>query len=369
MKKSLLALAVLGAFAGAASAQSSLTVFGIVDLSVNSIKNGSTTIKSMDSEQLNSNRLGFRGNEDLGGGMGASFWLEAGFSPDVGAVGGGNGLATAVKDSTGTSYKTSDSAFFNRRSTVSLTGGFGEVRLGRDYTNTFTNVASFDAYGANGFGNFSKLYGTTTLGSGAGTVVRANNMVGYFTPGNLGGVYASLQLAAGEGVGGTSTAAGGTSASYSAFNKYRGARLGYAAGPVDVAVAMSQTDAAGGEKYKVFNIGASYNLGVAKILAQYDQRKFGAKKYTSYQFSTSVPLGQGEFRASYAKGNAEGGGTSADDASLFGLEYIYNLSKRTAVYTQYGRLSNKGASALSVGGAGVAGTASTGYGVGVRHIF
>ena len=135
---------------------------------------------------------------------------------------------------------------------------------------------------------------------------------------------------------------------------------------------MSQTDVSVSDKYKVFNVGASYNLGVAKLMASYDQRKFGAKKYTTYQFGTSVPLGQGEFRASYAKGNAEGAGTGANDATLLGFEYIYNLSKRTALYTQYGRLANKGASAIALGGViatGATGFTSTGYGAGVRHIF
>ncbi|MDT7837585.1 porin [Aquabacterium sp. OR-4] len=338
MKKSLLALAVLGAFAGAASAQSSLTVFGIVDLSVNNVKNGTVSQKFMGSNQLNSNRLGFRGTEDLGGGMNASFWIEGGMSNDDGTPGGLN---------------------FQRRSTVSLSGGFGEVRLGRDYVNTFSNVASFDAYGANGFGNFSNIYATAPAGMGAGatTAVRANNMVGYFLPGKLGGLYGSVQMSAGENVAG---------------NKYTGFRLGYAAGPVDVAAAMSQTDVGNPNKYKVFNVGASYNMGFAKILAQYDQRKFGVLKYTSYQLSTNVPLGQGEFRASFAKGNAEGGLTKNNDATLLGLEYIYNLSKRTALYTQYGRLNNKGTSAISLGGSVTgAGTGftSTGYGAGVRHIF
>jgi len=349
MKKSLLALAVLGAFAGAASAQSSLTVFGIVDLSVNNVKNGSVSQKFMGSNQLNSNRLGFRGTEDLGGGMTASFWLEGGMSNDDGNAGG---------------------LTFTRRSTVSLSGGFGEVRLGRDYVNTFSNIASFDAYGANGFGSNINLYlglGPTLTATSpaalgvmthaANTIVRANNMVGYFLPGNLGGFYGSAQIAAGEGA---------------ANNKYTGFRAGYAAGPVDIGAAMSQTTVAGADKYKVFNVGASYNLGVAKLMASYDQRKLGAKKYTTYQFSTSVPLGQGEFRASYAKGNAEGAGTGANDASLLGFEYIYNLSKRTALYTQYGRLANKGTSAIALGGViatGATGFTSTGYGAGVRHIF
>jgi len=80
MKKSLLALAVLGAFAGAASAQSSVTLWGVVDLSLNDVKNGTAHTQTMQSNQLNSNRLGFRGIEDLGGGLKAGFWLEAGMA-------------------------------------------------------------------------------------------------------------------------------------------------------------------------------------------------------------------------------------------------------------------------------------------------
>lgn len=338
MKKSLLALATLCAFAGAANAQSSVTLFGLVDLSLNSVKNGATTIKSMDSNMLNSNRLGFRGTEDLGGGMSASFWLEGGMANDTGSPAGFN---------------------FQRRSTVSLSGSFGEIRLGRDYTNSFSTKATYDAYGANGMGTPLNMYAGTVanLGSGAGTVVRANNMVGYFLPGNLGGLYGSVQMAAGEAVSG---------------NKYKGVRLGYAAGPFDISGGISYTDIAGtSNDFKTANFGASYNMGFAKIMALYDQHKFGALKYTTTAISTSVPMGQGEFRASYSKGNAAGGATGANDSNLFGLEYIHNLSKRTALYTQYGRLKNSGAAASTVGAgaANVAGGTSTGYGAGIRHMF
>ena len=88
MKKTLLALATLTAFAGVASAQSSVTLFGIVDLSVNSVKNGTLSQKLMSNDQLNSNRIGFRGIEDLGGGMRAGFWIEGGMTPDNGSAGG-----------------------------------------------------------------------------------------------------------------------------------------------------------------------------------------------------------------------------------------------------------------------------------------
>jgi predicted porin len=119
-------------------------------------------------------------------------------------------------------------------------------------------------------------------------------------------------------------------------------------------------------------------MGFAKIMGFWDQRKFGAQKYTTTAISTSVPLGQGEFRASYARGNATGGTAAynGSDATLWGMEYIYNLSKRTALYTQYGRLGNDGASKAQMVGTGVLGATeaaggftATGYGVGVRHIF
>ena len=87
MKKSMLALAVLGSFAGVAAAQSSVTLFGVVDLSVLRVKNSGGSQTLMMSNSYNSNRLGFRGVEDLGGGMKAGFWLEAGMNNDTGAVG------------------------------------------------------------------------------------------------------------------------------------------------------------------------------------------------------------------------------------------------------------------------------------------
>ena len=83
MKKSVLALAVLGAFAGAASAQSSVTMFGVVDLNVMTVSNNER-VYGMGTDGMSSSRLGFRGIEDLGGGLKAGFWLEMGIAPDTG---------------------------------------------------------------------------------------------------------------------------------------------------------------------------------------------------------------------------------------------------------------------------------------------
>jgi predicted porin len=340
MKKSLLALAVLGTFAGVASAQSSVTIFGVVDLSINQIKNGTAETTSMQSNQLNSNRLGFRGVEDLGGGLSAGFWLEAPMTSQNGNAGG---------------------LTFVRRSTVSLMGGFGEIRLGRDYDPSFWNTVYFDVNGANGIGQGLNLI--SNLGSGALTVARADNSVGYFLPGNLGGLYGQVMVALGQGVD---------------ANKYKGGRIGYAAGPFDIAVGYGVTDVTPANDFKMANIGASWNFGVAKVYALYNQNKFGAIKEKTWELSAGVPLGQGEFRAAYADMNRSGGAaasafSSASDATMWFLGYVYNLSKRTALYGGYAQIDNEGNAAQTIlagtAAAGLAGAKSKGYNVGIRHSF
>lgn len=344
MKKSLIALAIGSLAAGTAAAQSSVTLFGVVDLNVQSVKTGSNRLTSMDggagASQLRSNRLGFRGVEDLGGGMTAGFWLEGQLDSSTGAAGGSNGVS-------------SNPALFNRRSTLSLTGKFGEIRLGRDYNPSNWNQYT-EATGGNGYGGLLYMV-LDGLGSGAGTLVRTNNAITYFLPSNLGGLYGRFMVAPDEGIAGQA---------------YTGGLFGYAAGPLNVSLAYGNTETATTDDYKVFNVGASYNLGVAKVFGLWDQAKWGAKKRTTYSISASVPMGQSEFRAAYVRADASGAGTDANDGAKYALEYVYNLSKRTALYTQYGRLTNKGAATHTLSGApGVAGATQTAYNVGVSHAF
>ncbi|HET9646005.1 MAG TPA: porin [Burkholderiaceae bacterium] len=361
MKKSLLALAVLGAFVGAASAQSSVTLFGIIDTGVARIENKTgtgvkTTTNQMLNDGVNTSRLGLRGIEDLGGGLKAGFHLEGGVSPDTGGAGVGN-------------------KFWNRRATVSLLGNFGEVRLGRDYVPTFWNLTTFDPFGYNGVAQIANVI--STLGSGASTLVRADNTIGYFLPSGLGGLYGQAMIAAGE---------GGANATQ-ANNKYYGGRLGYAAGPFDVAAAYGQTKidfpgSAGvvaGDKYKMWNVAGSWNFGVAKAVAQWIQGKTSGatdRKQTIWQIGAVVPLGQGEIHAAYDHANMKGGAgepagfRDADDANQWGIGYVYNLSKRTALYANYSHLKNKGASNFTVATPGsAAGGTSTGVQGGIRHSF
>ena len=345
MKKSLLALAALTAFAGAASAQSSVTLFGIVDLAYVNVKNGNNKVNLLSSNQYNSNRLGFRGVEDLGGGLKAGFWLEGAMNNDV----GGGASAGGGFD-------------FQRRSTVSLMGNFGEIRLGRDYTPSFWNYTVFDPFGTNGPGSMLSL--VSTLGSGATTLVRSNNSVGYFLPA-AGGLYGQVQVAAGEG-----TTVG---------NKYQGLRLGYSGGPVNVAVAYGQTPSDGGlaDDYTDMNIGGSFRMGAFTLMAQYSQREFANRDQKTALIGGALAMGAGTLRFSYVQSDGAQGSSARDfDAKLMAVGYYYDLSKRTTVYGVFSQLDNDGSAAtgstftIGSGPAQTAGGAkSTGFALGVRHSF
>jgi predicted porin len=335
MKKSLLALAALTAFAGVASAQSSVTLFGILDLAAREVDNGAAgSIKSLATDATATNRFGVRGVEDLGGGMRASFHLESSVGTDSGTAGATNNSGA--------------SAFWNRVATIGLTGGFGEVRLGRDYTPTFYNHVVFDPFAAAGVAAQVNLMGATA-GSPSRTLVRADNSIGYHF--RAGGVYGQATVAAGEG---------------NDNNKYMGFRIGYAAGPMNVAFALGKTDTIGGDT-DAMNLGASYNLGFMTAMFQYHQYEYRGATQKNVMIGGRVPMGAGIVKFSYQ----EVGDYRKSD--LLGLGYEYGLSKRTALFANYGRISNEGLAAFTASGAGPrptsTGFTSTGYDVGVRHAF
>ncbi len=344
MKKTLIALAAVAA-SSAALAQSSVTLFGIMDVAVRNVKQGGVSQSSLSQDGTASSRIGFRGVEDLGGGMSAGFWLEGALDPDT-----GNGAAALN---------------FQRRSTVSLMGGFGEVRLGRDYTPTFWNHTVYDPFGTNGVGSSTNTFGA--LGSGATTVVRANNTIAYFTP-NISGFQGQFQYAFKE----TQTD--------NDPNKYAGLRLTYNAGPLSVALATAAegSAAANVNKFKRTNVGASYDFGFIKPMAQYTIGKFETnagvdQEVKHLMVGLTAPVGPGLIKASYTRSSYD---NFAGDANQVAIGYEYGLSKRTALYTNYSRISNKVGAAFSVsaeagatGAAVTPGQSSRGFEVGVRHSF
>ncbi len=340
MNKTLLLAAVLSTFAGAAAAQSTVTLFGVVDVNLRYIRNGDNKNKEVGTDGANSSRIGFRGTEDLGGGMTAGFWLESALNPDDG---------------------TTRAKFWHRRATVSLAGGFGEVRLGRDFAPTYTGISDFDVFGDNGVGSFSKLQSALT--ATVNTNTRADNEVSYFLPKTLGGVYGQLSVAPTENTLG---------------NKYVGGRIGYAAGPVNVSGSYGETTASVAEdKYKIGTLSASYDFGAVKVLGSATQIKFVARKEQLLMLGASVPVGTGLIRASVERANLSGGAAgsaTADDAdaTLVAIGYLHNLSKRTALYTTASRIANKGAQTFVTGTTvpGITGgQKSTGVEAGLRHSF
>lgn len=378
MKKLLLgSIAVLGS--GLSFAQSSVTLFGVMDTAVEITKaDGAVRITRIVSGANTPSRLGFKGSEDLGGGLSAAFWLEAGFFLDTGA-GQLTNLNNTPSGSTGGGGLT-----FNRRSTVSLMGRFGEVRVGRDVVPSSLNYVVFDPFGGNGIGNSSALMLSTGVFSSV-TALRASNAVSYFLPSGLGGWYGQAMAALGENASNVSaTAAGGKH-----DGDYYGARVGYRNARLDVALAAGRTrydllptsTAVAGNSDRV-NLGASYDFGMMRLLglASTERRARGTGgvgSNVSFSVGAVIPRGPNDFKLQYAqvKQNEIAG---SNDARQFSAGWVYNLSKRTALYTTLSLLDNRNNSKLYVlnttGGFATPATTTpggniTGVDFGIRHSF
>lgn len=349
MKKALIALAVLGLTGGAAVAQSSVTLFGVVDVAARYTKGNGNNVKLLSNDGSSSSRLGVRGVEDLGGGLKAGFWLESGLAADTGIAG-----------------DTGRGAFWNRRTSISLMGDFGEVRLGRGKTSNRLVIDDFDVYSTTGLGDVTRVLSTLGLGTAIGTGVdtnnRSDNLVQYFLPGNLSGFYGSVDVAAGEGVDG---------------KKMYGGRLGYKIDAFNVAGGYQSTDVRG-SKYKLGSVGASYDFGVAKLSALLVEAKFNNLKQDNITVGVTVPVTESSFlTAQYTSASTNGAADSlpstAGDAKFYTLGYQYNLSKRTALYTTAAIIDNSGAARFTLPGVAATNPNSGGrvgsVDVGVKHSF
>ena len=340
MKKTLIAMAVVAA-SSTAMAQSSVTLFGIVDAALARVSANGISKTGITNSGLNSSRFGMRGTEDLGGGLKAGFHLEGALSNDDGNLAGLN---------------------FRRKSYVTLTGGFGEIRIGREYTPTFWNTTIYDPFGTNGVGT-SNAPGMLAAGGGTnnGAAVRADNSISYLM--SASGFSLHAMWASGENA---SNVAAKT-------NDYLGARVAYAAGPLDVAFAWGKNKGATGPVDVTYtNMGIAYDLGVAKPMFQWGQEKDDTLKVSNWLLGVVVPMGAGNIKAAYSRYDVS---NSANDWNKFAIGYDYSLSKRTILYTTYANVSNKGVQVASVAnnglsaGAAAPGGSSNGYEFGIRHQF
>ena len=373
MKKSLVALAVLAA-SGAAMAQSSVSIFGVLDTA---LTNGSGSIAkktSMTTSSSSSSQLGFRGVEDLGGGMSALFWLEAGVANDSGA-----GAGTSTNNQTGgnnTAANGTQGLTFNRRSTAGLFGSMGELRVGRDYTPQFWNLTKYDPFGTNGVGaNVMTNAFTLVPGGSSGTAVRSSNGVSYLynhaANGNRNsggqGFTAEVQHYYGENASNVAAPVGKNDGTGT------GISIGYNAGPLTVAYANSKTtflsSSATTGDVKTSNLGGSYDLGVVKLMAQTATDKVGPTlQGKGNLIALTAPVGTGTFKVASSKYEINTAGTPT--AKKMAVGYVMPLSKRTSLYATYARVANTGGSATVLGGGvNAANQSSTGTDFGLTTSF
>lgn len=339
MKKSLIALAILGSVSGAAMAQSSVSIYGIVDMGLSHSSSAGDSRTGIDSGLQSGSRLGFKGTEDLGGGLKANFVLESGLNADTGGFAQNN---TA----------------FGRQAWLGLEGGFGAVKLGRQYTPIRNAVESVDPFNVGSTGSALNLLAT------GGVIERVNNAVTYELPA-MNGLTGSAQYSFGE-----------TNDSVSANSGY-GFGLGYKIQALDLQFAYGKQNATGNVgglgaldvDAKDLFLGGTYDFGVAKAHASYSQRKIDGnigkvEDSRSYLIGVSAPFGPHSVRASYIRNDVR---NIADaDTTQLALGYGYELSKRTNVYATYAHVTNDNNVALR---ANANGANSNVYQVGLRHKF
>jgi len=308
-----LACAVSCTLCNTAAAQSTVTIFGLVDMGVGRLNDGTSgtvaptgqlnrgpglgapSLGGSDqwsARQSTASRIGFRGVEELGGGLKALFNIEHRFTPDDGIAG---------------------APFWGGRSTVALQSSFGEVYLGRDYIPAFYIGINLDPWAYDL--NVGALQTPYTLAGYSVTVergVRTSNTVGYKTP-SIGGFSAQLATGLGEG----------------ARKRVDGANLLYRQGPVYAGIATDRSD---GDN-NVVVAGVSYDFGVVRPMFITARTKALGRTTRSLGIGATMPIRSGVLKVAYGQQDQPG---ANDTTKKLGLGYEYFLSKRTSVHADAG---------------------------------
>jgi predicted porin len=371
VKKTLIALATAGIACAASAqsdAQSSVTLFGVMDTAYTYGSGSLTHISRLTNSNWQSSRLGFRGTEDLGGGLRAIFWLEAAVNTDD-----GTGPATNSNNQV-SGAGTVGGLTFGRASWVGLVGRFGDIRLGRDFAPHHLNYTYMDPWQTVGIagsavhmGRANGLAGWGALSNTGG--VRVSNQIEYRTPQNLGGFFLHGSHFLGENPSiPAATSDDGTGNSL---------RAGYTNGPATVAVGWGQaqfgrTATVGDVKFR--NIGASYLIGNTQVMGMWARDEFNTLtpfEVTGWLVGFISRVQAFEFRGSYSTSQRENSNNALNpEIRKLGLGVGYNFSKRTTLYTNVAYLKNSGGSAAALGAATTAPNASSkGLDIGIRHTF
>jgi predicted porin len=402
MKKSLFAIAAVTAFAGAAHAQSSVTVYGVLDASYSAIESKATSTAGVTTTSkvrnsvngdgaLSTSRLGFRGVEDLGGGLSAQFVLEYDLiNLGNGATGEqGTQAATGVSGASNANATTGFRGFGPRYSYIGLSDkNLGTVRLGRQETAIHTAIAANLAGMANNtLGSlYSGLDGGYQLSSSQTPGVRPHNVfidnAATYISNNIAGVTVTLQTAQNAYSATDATASAGVQSTGGsiAFTGVKNLRLDASMYVDGITVANTSNT-----KRTMKAIGGNYNFGIAQVFALHTQNKYENLNLLSNQLLSDTKLTEVGVRApitpvittwaSYFTGDRSNNSgatamaqaataTGAADISGFQVGAMYALSKRTHAYGIYGTQEIKGTNA-----ANRAKLEGTMYAIGLRHTF
>jgi predicted porin len=360
MNKNLIAGAVLALCATGASAQSAVTIYGIADAAFVGERGGQAgSLNKITGGAASASRIGFRGTEDLGNGISALFTLETGVRLDTGALDAANTL-------------------FNRQAFVGLKTRAGTVTLGRQYTpwhNTLAQVADPFATGYAG--------GSKNLFPDSGANVRTSNTIVYSAPATA-GFTGQVAYSLGEQAG-SSTA-----------GRQVGAAIGYSNGPLVVSLAYNNknNDVAAAPGVTPLNRGsgrntilaANYDFKVVKAYAAFNVDKgfnsaplpnngnpFGGVAPTASTDGNEILLG---LSARVGSGTVLASVMRKDDKTAFnqdarawGVGYVYPLSKRSSLYTAYGKVNNRNGAGYTVNNNSETGSGDSAFNLGVRHTF
>lgn len=352
MKKSFVALALAGACSGAVHAQSAIEIYGVVDMgfvrdsgTVTGLTRGGAAVtpsgNNIASGVQSGTRIGFKGTEDLGGGLKGLFVLETGIAADRGGFNQG-GLA------------------FGRQTFVGLQGDFGTLSLGRQYTPYFLTLAGIaDPFAAGLAGAAQNLMlapGSTRPNQG----VRMDNTVKYTTP-LFDGLSGELAYGFGEVAGSN------------ADGRVVGASVTYKAKPLALGLAYYRANTVPSltvarDATSSVMLAGSWDFGIAKLHAAYaDSDEFANRKTRDYLIGASLPFGPHTVMVSYI--TKDDRSALNRDANQAAIGYTYALSKRTNVYASYARIDNKRGALFTVGNNSEVGTGDKSFNVGIRHLF
>ena len=398
MQKKLIALAIAG-LSSAAFAQSNVTIYGVADVSFESVKaEGATAGASIPSRtrlSTNGSLIGFKGTEDLGDGLKAIYQFESNVntdsSPNTNVAANSTGTTTSGFNSIGAT----NSVFGSARDTYAgLSGNFGTVKLGYLSTPLRSMVRGFDVMpGSTGVGEvggvFATAGGTATTPS---SLLFRTQSVRYDSP-DFSGFSGSLAYIPSEGKSNSAPTPVANEIKPDGWNL----GLNYAVGGLKVGYTYMKLNDAGtaaltDESIKTHILGASYDFGQGTtIVAQYQDTKddqstaaaSGTLKRKAYWVAGKHVMGPHEFALAWAKAKdlegSDGLGVAAPGdtgAKQISLRYAYNFSKRTQVYGIYSKITNESAAGFDFGTATVgngvaisAGSDPTAFGAGIRHTF